>query len=127
MEAFQSYGVYFIVFGGLLIIAGLIVGYMSTLPTVSTKIDIPPGFSAPEPTPQQSTLDQRTPSSEVPKKEGGVEEANQTPEANPGQAGMTGGLNTDVVNQLERLMKLREQGALTQEQFEALKQQLLGL
>jgi hypothetical protein len=115
MESLQSYGIYFIIFGGLLIVAGLIVGYLATLPSATTRIDIP------EIAPKRAA---ETPS--APRASATAPEAQATNTDNS-QSGSTGKQNVDVVNQLERLSKLREQGVLSQEQFDALKQQILGM
>jgi Short C-terminal domain len=47
-------------------------------------------------------------------------------QAAPAPAASGGGLSADTINQLKQLGELKEQGVLTEEEFEAQKQKLLG-
>jgi hypothetical protein len=115
MESLQSYGIYFIISGGLLVIAGLIVGYLATLRSG------PIGFEMPKIAAKRS--DETQSAARV----SGTTPENHTPVTENRHYTSTGTTNVDVVSQLERLSKLREQGVLSQEQFDALKQQILEM
>lgn len=117
MESLQSYGIYLIILGGLFIIAGLIMGFLATLPTPSTVIDIPNRTSenATEPTivpPPVNTQVLEPAPSELP--------TQSTPNTSS-----TGSIAIDVIEKLDRLIHLREQGAITDEQYDSLRKQLL--
>jgi hypothetical protein len=52
--------------------------------------------------------------------------AQQAYAAQPQQAAPAGGLGDDAIAELEKLGKLKEQGILTQEEFDAQKARILG-
>jgi hypothetical protein len=53
-------------------------------------------------------------------------EGQQAPAAPPPAAAPAGGLNPAVIEQLKQLAELRDSGVLTEEEFDAQKQKLLG-
>lgn len=140
MEALQQYGVYMMVLGGLLIIAGLILGYMSTLPTHSSTLTIPTVVSTSTPSALAATsavasvdakvaspvvatvvdtaTDVAAPRDTSPLDNGGV--------MNNPVASSTGSINIDVIEKLERLNRLRELGTITQEEYTVLRQQIMN-
>lgn len=119
MEALQSYGLYFIVLGGLLIVAGLIMGYMTTLPSETSAINIPPREQ-----PSESVV-VNVPTSEKSSVSNVTIGQQQTPYPAQENTSITSSMNIDVIDKLDRLTRLREQGVISVEQYEALRKQLL--
>lgn len=152
MEALQEYGVYMMVLGGLLIIAGLILGYLSTLPTHSSTLSIPTVVStnAPSTTATPSATSAQVPSAVATAASAAVvsvassgvaagvgngtyEDAphvtsplNDAGTAPAPTSSATGSINIDVIEKLERLNRLRELGTITQEEYTVLRQQIMN-
>jgi len=136
MEALQEYGVYLMILGGLLIIAGLILGYLSTLPSHSSTLSIPSVVSSNATTTSAvaavvatvaapvvaAVVDTAThvaaPHDTSPLDNGGV--------TNSPVTSSTGSINIDVIEKLERLNRLRELGTITQEEYTVLRQQIMN-
>jgi hypothetical protein len=142
MEALQEYGVYLMVLGGLLIVAGLIIGYLSTLPSHSSTLSIPTVVSTSGTSAPSAPAAPAAPATAATVAASGVsagsdnvihEEAPRVTRS-PDDAGgapapassSTGSINIDVIEKLERLNRLRELGTITQEEYTALRQQIMN-
>jgi hypothetical protein len=139
MEALQQYGVYLMVLGGLLIVAGLIIGYLSTLPSHSSTLSIPTVVSSNAPS---ATAAPAAPAAaatvaasavaagsdnvihdDAPRVTRSPDDAGGAPAP---ASSSTGSINIDVIEKLERLNRLRERGTITQEEYTALRQQIMN-
>jgi hypothetical protein len=139
MEALQQYGVYLMVLGGLLIVAGLIIGYLSTLPSHSSTLSIPTVVSSNAPS---ATAAPAAPAAaatvaasavaagsdnvihdDAPRVTRSPDDAGGAPAP---ASSSTGSINIDVIEKLERLNRLRELGTITQEEYTALRQQIMN-
>ena len=132
MGVFQNYGVYLIVLGILLIIAGLILGYLASLPNDSTTLYIPPTIQpdsenlpkSPGTLPLSQEIDtvHRSGNADnvLPVIGAGIIETANAPTRSD-----TASINLAKIEQLERIKRLLDQGVLTQEQFATMQQQIL--
>lgn len=122
MGVIQQYGVYLIVIGALLVIAGVILGYLSSLPNETNSIVIPPHEHT-----VYTKSEEAVGTSPVQTNESKVDVLEKTPlpKQQDTSRGTTGALNLEKIEQLERITRLRDQGVLSEEQFQDMRQQIL--
>lgn len=154
MEFLQPYGIYLIVIGGVLVLAGMVMGYLSVLPTPTKSVELPetigsnghvtmnagsqtamnpPQNEIPQADVAQQVSPQASPNAVIsPANTVATASSNLQSEAQaPGESQkntaqqITGTIDLAAMEQLERLMSLLERGVITKDEFDALKQNIL--
>jgi len=138
MEFLQPYGIYFIVLGALLVIAGIVMGYLTVLPSPTKNVELPNVVGSlnsnsdtvvsvatvtPQDDLQTSVLTEEV-KADAPIKVTQMAEPVKAPNTSAQQ--ITGTINLAEMAELEKLASLLEKGIITKEEFAALKQNMLN-